>query len=189
MLSTAFLLAASMVLGQADGDDSDQKHVQELSWLIGRWEGQFVLPEGIPDLGPPGSIVSDEQSLKWILNKRFIQYNFTSRIDGEVASEGMELIGWDASSEQLRHWFFGSTGIHGSGVWRRDGEAWVLDWSGTTPDKTAYSGSSVHRLLNQNTYTWQMTKLTKNGKKLPDWPVVEYKRQISSKPKKEPKQP
>ena len=189
MLSTALLLAASMVVGQGDGVVSDQKQIHELGWLIGRWEGQFVLPEGIPDLGPPGSIVSDEQSLRWILDKRFIQYNFTSRIDGEVSAEGREVIGWDASSKHLVHWCFGSTGLHGSGVWRRDGEAWVLDWSGTAPDKTTYSGSSVHRLLNKNTYTWQMTKLTNNGEKLPDWPVVEYRRKTGSKPRKEAKQP
>ena len=189
MVSAAFLLAASMVMGQAEGAASRQKHIQELGWLIGRWEGEFVLPEGIPDLGQPGSIVSDEQSFKWILNKSFIQYNFTSRIDGKVSSEGMEVVGWDAQSGKLMHWVFGSTGLHGLGVWRRDGEAWVLDWSGTAPDKTTYGGSSVHRVLDKDTYTWQMINLKKNGEEIPDWPVVEYRRKTGGKPEKDGRQP
>jgi hypothetical protein len=178
MLSTAFLLAASMVVGQGDTATSQQQQLKELSWLIGRWEGTYVLPEGIPDIGAPGSTVTDEQTFKWILNKNFIQYNFTSRIDGKVSSDGMEVIGLDVESGKLTHWVFGSTGFRGHGVWRRDGDAWVLDWSGVTPDKTTYSGSSVHCIVDRNTYTCQMVHLKKNGDKIPDWPVIEYKRKV-----------
>lgn len=180
MLGTTLLLATSIVLGQGEPPASNHEHVKELGWLIGRWEGSYILPEGMPDLGKPGSKVTDDQSFKWILNKTFIQYNFTSRIDGEVSSEGMEVIGWDAPSGKLVHWVFGSTGFHGPGVWRRDGDLWVLDWSGTAPDKTTYSGTSVHRIVDRNTYTWQMVHLKKDGKPIPDWPVVEYKRKIAS---------
>ena len=184
MLSTAFLLAASMVVGQGENSPSHQEHVKELAWLIGRWEGTYVQPEGIFDLGKSGSTVIDEQSFRWVLNKSFIQYNSTSRIDGRIASEGLELIGWDVTSGKLVHWIFDSTGVHGSGVWRRDGDAWILDWSGTATDNTSISGSSVHRRVDRDTYTWQMVNLKKNGQSILDWRVVEFKRKTDAKPNK-----
>ena len=77
MLEIAGLVVAtSMIVGQAESTDSPQKHLEELSWLIGRWEGEYTLPDGIEDVGKPGSLVKDEASFRWILDKKFIQLDF-----------------------------------------------------------------------------------------------------------------
>lgn len=177
MLEVAgFVVAASMVVGQVDTAPPQQNHLDQLSWLIGRWEGEFILPEGIPDLGKAGSKVNDQSHFKWILDKKFIQLNITNRIDGKISTRGLEVIGWDSKSSKIVHWIFGSTSFHGPGVWRKDGDAWVLEWSGTTSDGTSFSGSSIHREVDEDTYTWKMVDLKRNNKKIPDWPEVTYKR-------------
>jgi len=148
MLSTALLLAASMVLGQpavaAEQTKDAAPRATDLAWLLGEWRGEYVLPEGIPEVGPAGSKVVSVHTWRWTLNKKFITLKIREEINGRVASTGEEILGTDQDSGALAHWFFGSTGVHGVGTWRRNGDTWELKWRAAAPGGKKYEAVGDH---------------------------------------------
>ena len=186
MLSTSLLLAASLVVGQADIAAEQTKanvpHVADLAWLVGDWQGEYVLPEGVPEMGPAGSKVVSMHTWRWTLGKKFITLRIQEEINGKVASAGEEILGKDQGTGALAHWFFGSTGIHGSGTWRRDGNQWELKWRGFGPGGKTYEAISDHVPIHADGYTWQMRDMTVNGNSIPDWPKVTYRRKAAAAP-------
>jgi hypothetical protein len=180
MLNTAVLLAASMVVGQATLAAEPKKdaapQVTDLAWLLGEWHGEYVLPAGLPEVGPAGSKVLSMQTWRRTLDRKFISLKIREEIDGRVASTGEEILGTDQDTGALAQWFFGSTGVHGVGTWHRNGERWELKWRAAAPGGKKYEAIADHIQLDADTYTWQLRDLTENGKKVPDWPKVTYHR-------------
>ena len=105
-----------------------------------------------------------------------LRFAMREEIDGKVAQSGQELVGFDESTGKLVHWFFGSTGVHGSGVWSRQGNLWMLTWQGIGPGGKKVEGTSDQILIDPDTYTWQMRDLRHDAKKIPDWPKVTLKK-------------
>ena len=102
MLSTTFLLVASMVVGQAEKPLSPgQQKMEELSFLIGTW--QNVDKE------------DDTRVYSWINNKSYIMF---------VAGQYREIIGWDLQHERIVSWCFGTDGGQGRSLWVKEGDNW-----------------------------------------------------------------
>jgi hypothetical protein len=159
----------------AADDDGGSPQLEDLAWLIGDWEGEFALPEGNP-IGPAGAHVVSRNSFRWTLGKKFISLIIRDKIDGKPGSTGHEFMGHDNQTDSLGHWFFGSRGYHGSGQWSRNGDKWFLTWKSHEPNGKYYEGVSDHVAVDANTFTWQMRDITENGKPVPDWPKVTYRR-------------
>jgi hypothetical protein len=153
---------------------------EDLSWLIGDWEGEYILPEGVPEVGPAGSKVVSTNSWRSTLDKKFIALKIHEEIDGKVASTGEEILGKDQSTGELTHWFFGSTGSHGSGKWRRNGNTWELKWYGFAPGGKKYEAVAEQVQIDPDSYTWQLRNITENGRIVPDWPKVTYRRKTAA---------
>ncbi len=179
-----FFLAASMVMGQADvaagQAETDVLQVANLAWLLGDWQGEYALPEGVSEVGPAGSKVVSTHMWRWTLNKKFIALRIHEKIEGRVASTGEEILGRDQGSGALAHWFFGSTGIHGAGTWSRNGDTWALKWHAVAHGGKKYEATSYHVQIDADSYTWQLKDITEDGNRIPDWPKVTYRRKKSA---------
>ncbi|MHB8861162.1 MAG: hypothetical protein ACYC6N_02075 [Pirellulaceae bacterium] len=141
-----------------------------MAWLIGTWEGEYVIPASSLDIGPPGAKVITNNTWQWGLKTGFITLGIRDMIGDKVNLVGYELLGTDQATEELAHWFYGSDGGHGSGKWTRDGKNWKLTWECSVPGKKKVSGVSVIEPVDENTYTWEMVNLKENGEAIADWP-------------------
>ncbi len=166
----------------ADEGKASSPQLQDLAWLIGEWEGQYALPEGALDLGPAGAQVVSSNSFHWTLGKKFMMLNIRDKVDGKLASTGHEIIGHDNTTGTLRQWFYGSKGFHGTGHWSRSGDVWTIKWESFEPDGKHYEGFSDHVSVDADTFTWQMRDIKEDGKPVPDWPKVTYRRRLAAGP-------
>jgi len=180
VLCVAVLWWAAGLSSAAESVKPDGLQLKDLAWIIGEWQGEYILPEGFPELGPAGSKVVRNELWQWTLAREFIVLRSRDEIDGKVSSTGHELVGFDDATGKLAHWLFGSTGGHGTGVWSREGDRWMLKWEAAAPGGKKFAGTSDQILIDADTYTWQMRDLTENGKKIPDWPKVTLKRKKPS---------
>ncbi len=180
MLSTALLLAASMVGqgGEKAKPGPDYQQLKAMEWMIGDWEAEYVVAS--PGLGldgfTPGAKVHSFNSYYWMQNKNYIGFRFRDEIDGKVVHSGFEMIGVDPQSKKTIHWLFSVLGGWGPGEWSVDGKTWKLRWTGTTSDGTKYEGVSFMAPVDANTHTWEMKDCKKNGEPTPDTPIVTYHR-------------
>lgn len=179
-VSSLLALGLSVGLARAAGEaKTESPQLRDLAWVLGEWEGVFVLPDGYPELGPAGSNVVHIDSWRWARDRKLLSLTLRDEIDGKVVQKGQEFVRFDDATGKLVHWFYGSTGTHGSGVWSRQGESWKLKWQGVDPGGKKIEGTSEQILIDADTYTWQMRDLTEDGQKIPDWPKVTLKKKTA----------
>ena len=154
----------------------DYEQLKQIEWLIGDWEGDMVVPPSFQEIYPEGTTVHSKQSYFWMENKNYIGFKFRDEKDGKVLHQGFEVIGVDPQSKKLVHWIFSVAGGYGTGEWSREGDVWKLKWSGSLPNKVKYEGTSYLQQVDANTHTWQMKDTKRNGEKVPDYPVVTFRR-------------
>ena len=114
MFSTAFLLAASMLVGQAEGQ-TDAKpeynpHLLPMAWMIGEWEAQQT--SAIGELR-----TTYKNTIKWVANNQVIQIDISeTKADGTAGSSGVVLIHWDGSINKVREYgcWTGNTFMEGT---------------------------------------------------------------------------
>lgn len=104
-------------------------------------------------------------------NNKFLLREFDLKISGKKVMSGSQRIGWDPISGNLRTWIFDSEGGFAEGVWEQDGDDWVLSVSGVTADGETASGSSIYKIVNEETLTWQAVDHEVGGIPVPDSPV------------------
>jgi len=110
---------------------SNYSRLQDVAWLIGRWETK----------ADDGTKV--QSRFRWIANKSFIQRDFSVHRDGLLTSSGMQIIGWDPRAEQVRSWSFDSSGGSGTGLWAPVAEGMRIDSTGVTADGTPTSSKEI----------------------------------------------
>lgn len=93
------------------------EQLKELEWFIGSWVDQ---DENI-------RIVTE---CNWTKNKNFITRSFTVSAAGNVELSGIQIIGWDAGSQQIRSWTFDSDGGVSQGVWSKSKDRWYVHKKG-----------------------------------------------------------
>jgi uncharacterized protein (TIGR02246 family) len=144
---------------------SNFPHLQELGWLVGRWETKS------------GGTTARTQ-IRWIANKSFIQRDFSVDRDGVLSSSGTQIVGWDPRSEQIVSWTFDSSGGHGTSRWMATPEGWRLASAGVTAD--GMPTSSIDRLIrvpgDDNVFGWRSADRKLGETKLPDVSEVVFDR-------------
>jgi uncharacterized protein (TIGR02246 family) len=143
---------------------SNAEHLEDLEWLIGEWTGEA-------EKGESGSA-----SYEWAENQNFIVSSFATTLNGVPVVGGTQWIGWDAVEKQIRSWSFYSRGGFGEAVWTKDGNKWAIKTTARTADGKKVSATNVVTKTDDDHVTWQVTKLTVDGRSMPDPKPVKMKR-------------
>ena len=140
---------------EAEADEQQANPLDQLGWMVGEWLDQ------------------DEQSTvrttcDWAKNGKFLTSNFEVHTDDGVALEGTQVIGWDPVSQTIHSWLFDSEGGFGEGVWRRDGNEWVVDLRTTQADGSQATSTNVYTLQDDTSFTWRSANRQVDGEAQPD---------------------
>ena len=143
-----WLLAIVRVWAGKDAELAD------LAWLIGTWRADR-------------KDVDVDTTYEWFGNKSFIRGTIKVRRDEKPVS-GMQLIGIDPRTGNLRNWLFGSEGELGEGTCTRHGNSWVFENAGVTADGRKVTVKNVLVRINDDTFTWQQKDLKLGGERVGD---------------------
>jgi uncharacterized protein (TIGR02246 family) len=143
---------------------SNADHLEDLEWLIGEWTGESEKGE------------SASATFNWAENQNFIVSEFATTLNGIPVHGGTQWIGWDAIDKRIRSWSFYSGGGFGEAVWTKDSKKWSIKTTARMPDGKKVSATNVVTKMDDDHMTWQMTRLTVDGKSLPDLKPVKMKR-------------
>jgi uncharacterized protein (TIGR02246 family) len=150
---------------------SNAEHFEDIDWLIGDWAGES---------DKKGE--SATASYSWADNKNFIVSTFATRLGGIPVIGGTQWIAWDAVDKQIRSFTFYSKGGFGEAVWTQDGGKWLIKITARSADGKKLSATNVLARLDADHATWQVTGLTVDGKRLPDFPPMKLKRVKPERP-------
>jgi uncharacterized protein (TIGR02246 family) len=136
--------------------------LRDLEWLIGSWITKREEREVVT-------------TFSWDLNKSFLRMQFTIK-DGKETITGMQMIGKDPTTGQLRSWVFESEGGFGHAEWTREGNKWIMEAEGISGDGNHLTATNLMIRLDDDTFTWQSTNRTQDEAELPDLPPVKTTR-------------
>ena len=112
----------------------------------------------------------------WEDGQNFIVCEFATTLKGIAVVGGTQWIGWDAIDKQIRSWSFYSGGGFGEAVWTKAGNKWSIKTTARTAAGEKVSATNIVTRTDDDHMTWQMTRLTVDGKSLPDPRPVKMKR-------------
>jgi uncharacterized protein (TIGR02246 family) len=140
---------------ESQAANAHYEQLKQLEWFIGSWVDQ---DENI-------RIVTD---CNWTKNKHYITRTFTVSAADDVELSGMQIIGWDAGSKQIRSWTFDSDGGFAQGVWSKSNDRWYVHKKGTTADGETTTAVNHVTPVDDDTFAFQSTQRTLAGKLLPN---------------------
>ena len=143
--------------------DAAEQSLGDLEWMVGNWKDNT-----------PGITV--ETRVSWTMNKHFLRRSFTVTREGSDPLEGTEVIGFDPTSGQVRSWVFDSEGGFGEGLWKKDGDKWMISATSTAPDGTTSSAQHVITRLDEKKMTWESINREADGEALPNIDKIEVVR-------------
>ena len=142
---------------------SNYDQLKPLEWLIGEWVDQ-------------DSSSTIEIAARWTKNQNFISRNYTVKEAGETVSSGLQIIGWDASEQQICSWLFDSDGGVVTGKWRQRDDRWVVSSVAKLGNGLKGSFTSVFRPISGDRYGWQKVNRMLDGTLLPNIDEVVVRR-------------
>jgi uncharacterized protein (TIGR02246 family) len=145
----------SSVREEHDPGMTPHQRLEELAWLVGEWSDES-----------PDSFV--RVSCKWTEDGNFLLRDFTVHVQGKSVMTVNERIGWDASKRQIRSWVFDSEGGHGSGLWSRAGNEWVIKSTGVVPDGRTASATHTLTRIGPQSARWTSVERTVGDRIVPD---------------------
>jgi uncharacterized protein (TIGR02246 family) len=128
--------------------------LSDAEWLIGDWTAKSDKAEV-------------HVSYFWDDSKAFLRGKYTLIKDGKEASKGVQIIGKDPG-RGLRSWLFDASGAFGEGTWSRDSDRWIIEASGTLPDRGDVTAVIIIVPLGPDAFTWQTVQRTVGDTELPD---------------------
>lgn len=130
-------------------------HLQELSWLIGKWRAD-------------GAQRSSTMTVEWAPGQNFIISKITQEKNGHQELD-TQLLGWDPRSSSIISWHFGNDGSFGFGHWHKEKEhRWVVDFTGVATDGTQTKAKNVFVIKNADHLGWQSTEQVSGANSIPD---------------------
>ncbi len=140
---------------ERDPSASAHHQLEELAWLVGEWNDES-----------PDSVV--QILCKWSPDGHFLLRDFTVRVRGKSVMTVNERIGWDAQARQIRSWVFDSEGGHGSGLWSRAGDRWVIKSTGILPDGRLATATHALSKIDAHSARWTSVERTVGDRVVPD---------------------
>jgi uncharacterized protein (TIGR02246 family) len=149
---------------------SNAEHFEDLEWLIGDWTGES-------EKGQSGTA-----SYAWAENQNFIVCSFTTTLNGVPVVGGTQWIAWDEVDKKIRSWSFYSGGGIGEAVWTKEGGKLMNEVTAKTAAGKKVSATNILTKVDDDHATWQMTKITVDGKSIPDFTPLKLKRVYAVQP-------
>lgn len=138
--------------------------LDDLAWLIGVWEST----------GPEATA---KTTYEWAAEKKFIKSTFTITKKKDAKTEsGVQVIGIDPASGQIRGWLFASDGGIGESTWTWEGDRWVIASSATLADGTPSAATNLLSRSGDDAFTWRSVQRSVGGEAQPDVAPVTVKR-------------
>ncbi|MDZ4657213.1 MAG: SgcJ/EcaC family oxidoreductase [Bythopirellula sp.] len=134
---------------------SNYEHLKSLDWMIGSWI----------DADETATVQTD---CEWTKNKNFMTRSFAVISRDGVEMSGMQVVGWDPATQQIRSWVFDSSGGFGDGIWTAKGDTWTIEATGTLSDGRKTSATNVLKKIDDDSYTWQSINRQADGELLPN---------------------
>jgi uncharacterized protein (TIGR02246 family) len=131
------------------------ERLRELEWLVGDW-----LDES------PDSMV--HTTCRWTEDQNFLLRDFTVHVQGKSVMNVTERIGWDPSTRQIKSWVFDSEGGHGTGLWSRHGDEWIIKSTGIMPDGRTATATHVLTRVSPQSARWASLERTVGDQVVPD---------------------
>jgi uncharacterized protein (TIGR02246 family) len=141
---------------------SEQAALKDLDWVIGSWSAKT----------PEAEV---QTTYDWFGNKSFIRAQFTFRQKDKTFT-GMQMIGTDPKTGELRTWTFEFDGGFGEGTCTRDGNKWLFETTTALSDGSVLTASNILVQVNPDTFTWQPVNLTVDGEQIKDQTPVKVTR-------------
>jgi uncharacterized protein (TIGR02246 family) len=145
----------SSVREEHDPGLTPHQRLEELAWLVGDWTDES-----------PDSVV--HTTCHWTGDGHFLLRDFTVRVQGKSVMTVNERIGWDASTRQIKSWVFDSEGGHGTGLWSRIGNRWVIKSTGVLPDGRIATATHTLTRVDPHTARWTSLERTVGDRVVPD---------------------
>ena len=144
------------------------EEMEPLAWMVGDWI----------DAGDGSTIYL---SCRLGMGGRYLRRDFEVAIADRIEMSGVEVIGWDAAEETWRSWVFDSEGGFGSALWKKDGETFIKDLSGTTrTGQRAFATQTLTR-IDKTRSQWRSDSREADGEILPNIETVTVIRQNTEK--------
>jgi uncharacterized protein (TIGR02246 family) len=151
------------LLAQLSESPQEGASIDDLAWLVGEWKSV------------PGQGAEIRTTYSWASNKKFLHSQFTLK-EKDVSLTGNQVIGVDPATAALHSWTFEADGGVGEADWKRDGDHWVLDATGTMSDGRSITETNILRRLSDDTFTWQSINRSLEDSELADLPPVKVTR-------------
>lgn len=143
--------------------DTAPKVLSDLEWLIGEWISEE-------------NGVRSQSLCRWIANNRFVERVYTTtQLDGSTTT-GVQIIGWNAQTNQVQSWNFSPDGGHAVGIWSAIEGGWLSKVTGTTGTGESTMAVNVLKKLDDAAYVWQSIQRTVGDTPLPDTDEVIVRR-------------
>ena len=133
---------------------SETAALRELDWLIGEWDAKRE------DL-------EIHSTYQWFGDKSFIKATFKIR-GKEKSFTGMQMIGVEPKTGDLRSWTFEHDGGFGEANVTRDGKKWVFDMATALTDGSVLTSTNIMTKINNDAFSWQPTNLAVDGAQVGD---------------------
>jgi len=134
---------------------SHYEKLKDLEWMIGRWV----------DEDDDATVVTE---CNWTKNNNFLTRAFTVQIRDRIDMSGLQIIGWDPATKQIRSWVFDSDGGFGQGTWSKKENRWYIHQSGVLPDGQKSSSVNIITYVDDNTCTLQSVNRMVDDELLPN---------------------
>lgn len=145
--------------------------LESLGWLVGHWSDDTTKGRQVTN------------SAEWTPGGHFLARSYRHERDGQVLAEGLEIVGWDSTAQQLRTWLFNNDGSFAHGYWQPSGEnRWLIRLAGQRPDGLRGSMTQVLERTGENTLTLQTIDRDWDGAPLPNGPINTLTRQVATEP-------
>jgi uncharacterized protein (TIGR02246 family) len=129
--------------------------LRDLEWMIGNW-------------GFENGAVRVDLDCQWTTKQNFLYRKFKVFEGQEVVSSGLQIIGWDAKTEQIRSWLFDSDGGVVTGVWLKHDDGWTVQSTATLSEGEVGSFTTVLRPIDDDRCGWRKINQIVDGKLLPN---------------------
>lgn len=147
---------------------SAEDRLEDLAWLAGDWAAN----------------AKDRDvrlSFAWNEPKTFLTCRFRVSEGGKLVSSGTQEIGRDPRTGRICSWTFNDDGGRGQAAWFRDGNRWVMERAGVTPDGIDTSATNIITRIDDRSFTWRSVNRRIGGAAAPDTVPVTLSRVATGK--------
>ncbi len=173
MVSFYTLVTASLMLGQATATPHHEE-LKVLGPFIGVWEMGGTIEED-SEYVKKGDKWQAQIKIFWALDDKFIQWEWVGTLNGKQVSAGKQFAAWNPKTKKIVQWWCDTSGGHGSGEWEKQGDNWVLHFSGVDGEGKVVSSDRVF-MVKGDTHTLQDINVKEDGISQPDGKVIVLKR-------------